>query len=40
MLLPLPGIQAVLMDENENEIEGNQVVGSFLVSPWPGIART
>jgi acetyl-CoA synthetase len=24
--LPLPGIQPVLMDENRNEIEGNQVV--------------
>ncbi len=38
---PLPGIQAVLMDEHRNEIEGNQVVGSLCVKfPWPGIART
>jgi acetyl-CoA synthetase len=27
--LPLPGIQPVLMDENRNEIEGNQV-GKFV----------
>ncbi|MEZ7500168.1 acetate--CoA ligase [Flavobacterium sp. Arc3] len=39
--LPLPGVQAVLMDENRNEIEGNQVVGSLCIKfPWPGIART
>ena len=39
--LPLPGIQAVLMDEKRNEIEGNQVVGSLCIKfPWPGIART
>jgi acetyl-CoA synthetase len=38
--LPLPGIQPVLMDENRNEIEGNQVVGSLCIKfPWPGIAR-
>jgi acetyl-CoA synthetase len=31
-----PGIQAVLMDENGNEIEGNQVVGSLCIKfPWP-----
>jgi acetyl-CoA synthetase len=29
------------MDENRNEIEGNQVVGSLCIKfPWPGIART
>lgn len=39
--LPLPGIQAVLMDEKRNEIEDNQVVGSLCIKyPWPGIART
>jgi acetyl-CoA synthetase len=39
--LPLPGIQAVLMDDKRNEIEGNQVVGSLCIKfPWPGIART
>ena len=39
--LPLPGIQAVLMDEKRNEIEDNQVTGSLCIKfPWPGIART
>lgn len=39
--LPLPGIQAVLMDEKRNEIEENQVVGNLCIKfPWPGIART
>lgn len=39
--LPLPGVQAVLMDDKRNEIEDNQVVGSLCIKfPWPGIART
>lgn len=39
--LPLPGVQAVLMDEKRNEIEENQVVGSLCIKfPWPGMART
>ncbi len=39
--LPLPGVQAVLMDELRNEIEDNQVVGSLCIKfPWPGMART
>ncbi|WCM42469.1 acetate--CoA ligase [Flavobacterium sp. CBA20B-1] len=39
--LPLPGIQSVLMDEKNNEIKGNQVMGSLCVKfPWPSIART
>ncbi len=39
--LPLPGIQAVLMDSKRNEIEDNQIVGSLCIKfPWPGIART
>jgi acetyl-CoA synthetase len=33
-------VQPVLMDERRNEIEGNQVVGSCIKFPWPGIART
>ena len=38
---PLPGVQAVLMDDKRNEIEGNQVVGSLCIKfPWPGMART
>ncbi len=39
--LPLPGVQAVLMDELRNEIEGNQVEGSLCIKfPWPSMART
>lgn len=39
--LPLPGIQAVLMDDKRNEITGNQVTGNLCIRfPWPGIART
>ncbi|MEC4114604.1 acetate--CoA ligase [Myroides pelagicus] len=39
--LPLPGIQAVLMDEKRNEIEDNQIDGSLCVKfPWPSMART
>ena len=39
--LPFPGIQAVLMDENGNEIKGNQVDGRLCIKfPWPAIART
>ncbi len=39
--LPLPGIQPVLVDENGNEIEGNNVSGNLCIKfPWPGILRT
>jgi len=39
--LPLPGIQLALMDENGQEINGNQVDGRLCVKfPWPSIART
>ena len=39
--LPMPGIAPVLMDENGNEIEGNQVDGRLCIKqPWPSIART
>ena len=39
--LPFPGIQPVLMDENGEELEGNQVEGRLCVKfPWPSIART
>lgn len=39
--LPLPGIQPTLMDENANEIKGNQVEGRLCIKfPWPSIART
>ena len=39
--LPFIGIQACLMDENNNELEGNQVEGKLCIKfPWPSIART
>ncbi len=39
--LPLPGIQPCLMDENAQEIKGNQVEGRLCVKfPWPSMART
>ncbi len=39
--LPLPGVQLALMDENGQEIKGNQVDGRLCVKyPWPGMART
>ena len=39
--LPFVGIQPALMDENGNEIKGNQVDGRLCIKfPWPSIART
>ncbi|MDN3594626.1 acetate--CoA ligase [Zunongwangia endophytica] len=39
--LPMPGIQPSLMDDDGNEIKGNQVSGRLCVKfPWPSIART
>ena len=39
--LPMPGIQPCLMDENGEEIKGNQVDGRLCVKfPWPSMART
>ncbi|CAM1371027.1 acetate--CoA ligase [Tenacibaculum xiamenense] len=39
--LPLPGVQLALMDEQGNEIHGNQVDGRLCVKfPWPSMART
>ena len=39
--LPMPGIQPALMDENGNELKGNQVEGILCIKfPWPSIART
>jgi len=39
--LPLPGIQPCLMNENGEEIKGNQVDGRLCIKyPWPSIART
>ncbi|MDC6389824.1 acetate--CoA ligase [Maribacter sp. PR1] len=39
--LPFIGIQPALMDENAEEIKGNQVEGRLCIKfPWPSIART
>ncbi len=39
--LPLPGIQPALIDENGEEITGNQVDGRLCIKfPWPSMART
>jgi acetyl-CoA synthetase len=39
--LPLPGIQPSLVDENGNEIEGNDVSGNLCIKfPWPGMIRS
>ncbi|KPM33836.1 Acetyl-coenzyme A synthetase [Croceitalea dokdonensis DOKDO 023] len=39
--LPLPGVQPALMDENGQEITGNQVDGRLCIKfPWPSMART
>ncbi|MGJ5643275.1 acetate--CoA ligase [Formosa sp. S-31] len=39
--LPFPGIQPALLDENGEEIKGNQVDGRLCIKfPWPSIART
>jgi acetyl-CoA synthetase len=40
-MLPLPGIQPVLVDENGKVIEGNGVSGNLCIRfPWPGMIRT
>ncbi len=39
--LPLPGVQPCLVDENGNELEGNNVSGNLCIkAPWPGMIRT
>lgn len=39
--LPIPGVQPCLVDENGNEITGNDVSGNLCIKfPWPGILRT
>ena len=39
--LPLPGIQPALVDENGNEIAGNDVSGNLCIKfPWPSMIRT
>ncbi len=40
-MLPLPGVQPALFDEQGNEIEGNGVSGNLCMKfPWPGMLRT
>lgn len=39
--LPFLGVQPALMDENGEELKGNQVEGRLCIKfPWPGMART
>ena len=39
--LPFIGVQPCLLDENGQELKGNQVEGRLCIKfPWPGIART
>jgi acetyl-CoA synthetase len=39
--LPLPGVQLALMDDDREEIKGNQVEGKLCIKfPWPSMART
>jgi len=39
--LPFIGVQPAIMDENGNELQGNQVEGRLCIKfPWPSIART
>jgi len=40
-MLPLPGVQPVLVDEKGNILEGNGVSGNLCIKfPWPGMLRT
>jgi acetyl-CoA synthetase len=40
-MLPLPGVQPLLVDENGHEILGNGVSGNLCIRfPWPSILRT
>jgi acetyl-CoA synthetase len=39
--LPMPGVEPLLVDENGNEIIGNNVSGNLCIRlPWPSILRT
>ncbi|MFB6317594.1 acetate--CoA ligase [Saccharicrinis sp. FJH54] len=39
--LPLPGIQPMIVDGDNRELEGNSVEGNLCIKyPWPGMART
>ena len=38
---PLPGVEAILVDPEGKEIEGNPAEGNLVIKrPWPGMART
>lgn len=40
-MLPLPGVQPVLVDENGKELKDNGVSGNLCIKfPWPGMLRT
>jgi len=40
-MLPLPGVQPVLMDRGGKELQGNGVEGNLCIKfPWPGMIRT
>lgn len=39
--LPLPGVQPVLVDNEGNELKGNNVEGNLAIKfPWPGMLRS
>jgi acetyl-CoA synthetase len=39
--LPLPGVQPLLVDNEGNELKGNNVQGNLCIKfPWPGMIRT
>jgi acetyl-CoA synthetase len=39
--LPLPGIEATILDGEGNEVEGEGLGGNLVITaPWPGMART
>jgi len=40
-MLPLPGVQPVLVDEKGQILEGNSISGNLCIKfPWPGMLRT
>ncbi len=40
-MLPLPGVQPILVDEHGHEVTGNGVSGNLCIKfPWPGMLRT
>ena len=39
--LPLPGVQPIIVDNEGNELKGNNVEGNLCIKfPWPGMIRT